>query len=211
MKIARFFAVIFGLIGMVLLIGSVGLCLMSLDAPVRMTETPAEAVACSEELLEAIENGDFTAAGNLLYGKPDLGVDRMPEDVESVLIWDAFIRSISCEFKGSCYATDTGIARDASITAMDIPSVTEKLNVRAHTLLTQRVENAVDMAELYDEENNFREELVAEVLNEAVVQALAEDAKTVTWDVTLNLICRDGQWWVVPDQALLTALAGGVA
>lgn len=211
MKIARFFAVIFGIIGMVLLIGSIGLCLISLDAPVRMTETPAGAVECSENLLEAIENGDFAAAGNLMYGQPDLGVEHLPSEAGGAMIWDAFLNSISCEFKGDCYATDTGIARDASITVLDIPSVTEKLNTRAHALLTQRVENAVDMAELYDENNNFREDLVTEVLNEALAQALAEDAKTATWDVTVKLVSRDGQWWVVPDQALLTAITGGVA
>lgn len=211
MKIARFFAVIFGLIGIVLLIGSVGFCLISLDAPVRMTEVPSGAAACSENLEAAIESGDFAAAGELLYGQPDLGAEGIPEDVEGALIWDAFVRSLSCEFQGACYATESGIARDAVITAMDIPTVTQKLPQRAHALLTQRVENAADMAELYDENNNFREDLVSEVLTQAVMQALAEDAETVTREVTLKLIHRDGQWWVVPDQALLTAISGGVA
>ena len=54
-------------------------------------------------------------------------------------------------------------------------------------------------------------DLVEEVLSQAVVQALAEDGQLVTRDVTLNLICRDGQWWAVPDQALLQAISGGVA
>ena len=49
------------------------------------------------------------------------------------------------------------------------------------------------------------------MLSQAVVQALAEDGQLVTRDVTLNLICRDGQWWAVPDQALLQAISGGVA
>lgn len=98
-----------------------------------------------------------------------------------------------------------------TITTLDISSVTGALTEHAHALLTARVEGAEEMTELYDEENNFREELVSEVLQEAVVQALAEDAQTVTYDVTLNLIYRDGQWWVVPDQALLDAISGGVA
>ena len=211
MKIARFFAVIFGLIGTVLMIGSIGLCLISLDAPVRMPETPAAAVECSEDLMNALADGDCAAAGNVLYGQPDLGVDREPADEVGQMIWTAFLGSISYEFKGDCYATDSGIARDATITAMDIPSVTDAVSQHAHALLTARVENATDMAELYDEENNFREDLVADVLSEAVVRALAENAETVTRDVTLNLICRDGQWWVVPDQALLQTISGGVA
>lgn len=211
MKIARFFAVIFGIIGTVLLIGSVGLCVMSRNASVRMTEVPEAAVACSKELADAISGGDLATAGSRMYGQPDLGVERLPDDVRGALIWDAFVNSLTMEFTGACYATDTGIARDAVITVLDVPSVTEKLNVRAHALLTARVENAEDMAQLYDETNNFREDLVEEVLTEAVLQALAEDAKTVTREVTLALVYRDNQWWVVPDQTLLTALTGGVA
>lgn len=211
MKAARFFAVIFGLIGTVLMVGAIGLCLLSLDAPVRMAETPEAAAARSEELMEAIGQGDFAAAGNVLYGQPDLGVERLPDEESAMMVWTAFTGSFSCEFKGDCYATDSGIARDAAITALDIPSVTASLSRRAHALLTARVESATDMAELYDEENNFREDLVEEVLTQALVQALAEDAELVTRDVTLNLICRDGQWWVVPDEALLTALTGGMA
>lgn len=211
MKAARFFAVIFGLIGTVLMIGAVALCLVSLDEPAQIVETPAAAVACSEELMEAIADGDFAAAGDKLYGQPDLGADREPEDEMASMVWTAFVGSISYEFKGDCYATDSGIARDAVITALDVPSVTGSLSQRAHALLTAKVESATDMAELYDENNNFRTDLVEDVLGQALVQALAEDAQTVTRDVTLNLICRDGQWWVVPDQALLTAITGGVA
>lgn len=211
MKVAKFFAVIFGVIGAVIMVGSIGLCLLSLDAPVQVAEMPEAAVECSEELMEALEQGDFAAAGNVLYGQPDLGVERLPDEDSAMMVWTAFTGSISYEFKGDCYATDSGFARDAAITALDIPSVTASLSQRAHALLTARVESATDMAELYDENNDFREDLVEEVLSEALVQALAEDAETVTRDVTLNMICRDGQWWVVPDQALLQAISGGVA
>ena len=51
-------------------------------------------------------------------------------------------------------------------------------------------------------------ELVDQALNDAVTQALSEDAQTVTRDVTLGLIYQDGAWWVVPDQALLQIISG---
>lgn len=211
MKFARFFAVIFGIVGLVLMLGTTALCLMSLDEPVKLTEIPQGAQACSEEMMAAIDAGDFAAAAKRMYGQPDLGVEGTPADAAGAVVWNAYLESISYEFAGNCYATDSGLARDVSITTLDIPSVTEKLNSRASALLTQRVNAATEMAQLYDEENNFRADLVAEVLEEALNQAIAEDAKTVTREVTLNLIYRDGQWWVVPDQALLTALTGGVA
>ena len=45
-------------------------------------------------------------------------------------------------------------------------------------------------------------------MSDAVTQALAEDAQTVTRNVTLSLIYQDGAWWVVPDQALLQTISG---
>ena len=211
MKIAKFFAGIFAAAGAVLLVGSIGLCLFSLNAPVRMTQVPEAAVACSEELMTAIADGDFASASERLYGQPELGADRDPADAMGLMVWDAFEKSLSCEFQGACYADETGIYRNASITALDIPSVTENLQTRAHALLTQKVEAATDMAELYDENNDFREDLVTQVLYGALAQAISQDGKTVTRDVTLKLIHRDGQWWVVPDAALLQAITGGVA
>lgn len=210
MKIAKFFSVIFAVLGAVLMLGTVTLSLLSLNAPVRLAHVSESAVAQSEAFVEAIAGGDYTAAGNLMYGQPDLGVDREPADAAGVMIWDAFLDSICYEWKGGCYATDSGISRDAAITALDITGVTDSLPERAHTLLTQRVEAAEEMSELYDEENNFREELISDVLQEAVKQALGEDAQTVTYDVTFDLIYRDGQWWIVPNQALLQAISGGM-
>jgi len=211
MKIAKFFSWIFGLLGAVVMAGTIVLCLFSLNREPVMQEVPRGAKECVQEVMDAIASGDFTLASRYFYGEPDLGADRKPESEAGTMVWDAFVRSISYELKSDYYATESGIAVDVAVTAMDIPSVTEVLTRKAHELLTGRVESAADMAELYDENNEFREDLVAEVLSEAVVRALAEDAQPVTRDVTLNLIFRDGQWWVLPDSALLTAISGGVA
>lgn len=211
MKFARFIACLLGIVTAAVMIFSIGFCLISLDAEVKVLEMPTGAVECSDSLQEAIRTGDFTAASEVIYGQPDFGADRVPADTAGIMIWDAFRSSISFEYTGDCYATDSGIARDAVVTVMEIPSVTEQLRQRAHALLTARVEAATDMAELYDENNNFREDLVEDVLNQALTQALAEDAETVRVEGKVNLICRDGKWWAVPEEALLTALSGGVA
>ena len=213
MKFARFIAVVLGLLASAVMLFSIGLCLVSLDAKPLILEKPHGAVECAEALQEAVLAGDYDALSQVIYGQPDLGADRDPGQRTGVMIWEAFQNSISFEYQGDFYATDSGIARNAVVTAMDIPSVTAALSGHAHALLTARVENAVDMAELYDENNEFREELVQTVLEEAVVRALAEDAETVTLEVKVELVCPDGKgkWWAVPDQALLRLLSGGVA
>ncbi|MGN0976598.1 MAG: hypothetical protein ACI4PH_00955 [Faecousia sp.] len=210
MKIAKLFSGIFTVLGAVLMLAALVLSLVSLKAAPKLVRVPQGAVDQSQALLDAIAKGDFDAAGRTMYGQPELSGEPEAEDAAGQKIWEAFVNSLSCEFRGGCYATDTGLARDAVITALDISSVADAVGEHAYALLTQRVESAEDMSELYDEENNFRQNLVDAVLLEAVDQAIREDGQTAAYEVTLSLIQRDGQWWVVPDQALLQAISGGL-
>ena len=208
MKIARFFFVIFGIFGVLLLVGSICLCLFSLKAPVRVLELPQEAIHTSEAFAQALNGGDLTAAAQYIYGQPDLGAAGTPEDPETAAVWNAFLGSISFEYTGKLSAADSGLVRAASVVTLDIASVTEKLPERAQALVNQKIVSAESLTDVYDETGSFREELVTEILRQALEQALTQDAQTLTREVTVKLINRDGKWWVVPDQALLQALSG---
>lgn len=211
MKIAKFFAGIFGLIGTLLLAGSIGLCLFSLDAPVRTAGIPKAAMDCSEDFSRALSEKDFSAAQDCMYGQPELGMEETIEDTMVFEIWNVFENNLTFSWQGEGYMRDAVICRDAAVTYLEVASITENLQTRAHALLTQKVEAATDMAELYNDGGEFREDLVTQVLYEALDQACLEDARFVTQNVTVELVHRDGQWWVIPDKALLTALSGGLA
>ena len=208
MKIARFFAVIFGCIGTVLLLGSMGFFLLSRNAGVRVPELPPEAVAVSEDFVQALDRGDLEAAARLMYGQPDLGVGGIPETPESAQLWEAFCNSISVELSETWTVEQSALVRTGSITVLDISAVLGKLPERVQSLLDQKVAAAENLSEIYDEHNEFREDLVDGVLQEALQQGLAQDARPVTREMTLKLVNRDGQWWVVPHQNLLQTLGG---
>ncbi len=208
MKIARFFSVIFAVLGFLLLIGSMGLCLVSRNAPIRILEMPQEAVEISESFAQALNDGDLTAAAQLIYGQPDLGAEGAPADPETAAVWNAFLDSICLEYSGKCHAEDSGLSRTGSLEMLDIAAVTEKLPERAQSLVNRKIASAESLTEIYDESGSFRKELVEEILQQALQQSLTQDARTVTREITVKLIHRDGKWWVVPDQALLQALSG---
>jgi hypothetical protein len=211
MKIAKFFAWIFALLGTLLLLGSVGLCLFSLDAKPWVEELPQGAVQCSEQLGNAVTGRDYEALEAALYGQPKLGLAGKPEEELAGMVWDLAQLNLQFSWQGNCYVRDGSFCRDASVTYMDISSVLENLPTRAHALLTQRVEEAETMEELYDTTGEFRKELVDQVMKAALTQCCMEDARTVTVKATVELVHRDGQWWAVPDRQLLTALSCGVA
>ena len=208
MKIARFFAVIFACIGAVLLVGSMGFFLWNRDTQVRVVELPREAVSVSEQFAEALNNGDLETAASLMYGQPNLGISDVPGDPESTLVWDAFCSSITIELAGAWDVEQSTLVRTGSITNLDVSAVLGKLPERVQSLLNQRIASAEDLTEIYDEHNEFREELVEEILQEALQQTLSQDAQLVTREVTLKLVNRDGRWWVVPHQDLMQILTG---
>lgn len=209
MKIAKGFAWIFAGLGTLLLLGSVVLCLVSLNAKPRVTEMPQGAVLCSEMLSDAVTGRDYAVLESCIYGQPKLGLAGAPEDALSAMVWELAQLNLQLNWQGDCYVKDSAFCRDASVTYMDVSSILENLPVRAHALLTQRVEAATDMEQLYDGSGEFRQELLDEVMKAALTQCCMEDVKTVTVNVTVELVCRDGQWWAVPDRQLLTALSCG--
>ena len=145
-----------------------------------------------------------------MLGKPSLGVDREAADRVGVLIWDAFGDSVSYELVGECYTTADGLAQDLTVTTLDIKSVTAQLRSRSQALLEQRVAEAEDTADIYDEKNEYREDFVMDVLYDAAVQALEEDAVEKTVELTIKLSYSDGSWWVIADENLLSAISGGI-
>ncbi len=199
-----------------LLLVGISACALAIHISLRyptekpiLLEQPEVAVAQVTEMMEAVCQGDYDKASTYLLGKPSLGAAEKPENPIGAMLWDAFLDSTEFELTGACYATDVGLAQNVSFTYLDTDSVTANLRQRAQELLNQRVAEAEDVAEIYDENNEYREELVMEALQEALQAALVEDARTVTVTLTVNLKHQNGQWWVVVDNALLDAFSGG--
>ena len=176
-----------------------------------LLQPPAEAVSLTEELMEAVCSGDFETAETMLYGQPELGADRQPSDVAGTMIWNAYVNSLDYELMGEPYATDTGLAQDVKIIFMALPTVTANLSARTHQLLNEAIAAAEDVSELYDEKNEYREELVMDILHRAVAQALEEDVRYSYRVVQLQLVFRDGQWKAVADRNFLDAISGGIS
>ena len=210
MKLSKIIAALFGVAG----VCAAGLCVtlsfQNMNASPVLVEQPEAAREQVAIMMDAVSSNDFATASQVIKGNPVFGADREPADAVSGLIWDAFLESICYEQVGDLYATDSGVAQNITVTTLDISSVTANLKERSTKLLEQRVADAEDPHEVYDENNEYREEFVMQVLYDAAKQALAEDARTVTNDVTINMIYEDGTWWIVSDSRLLSAISGGV-
>ena len=207
---SKILSVLFALGGILAVACVIYICLNCLDRTPILTFSAELPKARVMGLMDSVCSGDFSAAENYMLDHPDLGIDKEPKDEVSKLIWDAFVDSMEYSFTGECYATNDGIAQNVTFTCLDITSVTANLRDRSQALLKARVDAAEDTSEIYDENNEYRTDLVNKVLQQAVEEALAEDAKLITNVITVNLKYQNEQWWVQADQTLLDTLFGDV-
>lgn len=208
MKIARIFAVIFAIVGLVLMLGTAVVCFGSMDAPVR-AEIPETVKVCAREMAEILNAGELDAVSEKLYGNPDLGTEGDLSG-EAAAVWGIFCGGISCELVSDCYVSGSSFAVDAVITVPKIESITDSVGSYARVFLDERIAAAEKMDELYDDNNEFRQDVIDEVVSRALGMALAEEPEMLTYETTFGFVYQGNQWYVVPDSNLIRALSGGL-
>lgn len=206
----KFFAVLLGLVGMCAAAAAIYLSMNYLNAQPMLLTPPDVARSKVIMLMNAVCDGDYEEASQSIYGTPSLGAEREAANEVGALIWAAFQDSISYELVGECYTTEQGLAQNVVVTCLDMTSVTEQLRERSQPMLEQRVAEAKNMDDIYDENNEYREDFVMDVLYDAASDALEENTRELTMELTINLSYQNGKWWVIADEALLDVISGGI-
>lgn len=210
-------SVLIWILSAALLLVGIGACALAIHIGKNYTTAkpillapPQAAIRQVTGMMDAVCEGDYEKASTYLLGSPSLGVAEPSDNPLSVLLWEAFLDSTEYTLVGDCYTTDVGLTQNISFTYLDPTSVTVNLRERSQQLLNQRVEDAEDVSEIYDENNEYRESVVMDVMREATEAAIQEDAQLVTISLTINLKYQDGTWWIVVDDQLLDAFSGGI-
>lgn len=206
----KILAVILALVGICAATAAVYLSMNYLNAKPMLLTPPDVARSKVIMLMNAVSDGNYEEASQAIYGTPSLGAEREAATEVGVLIWEAFQDSFSYELVGECYTTEQGLAQNVVVTCLDMTSVTEQLRGRSQPMLEQRVAEAQNMADIYDENNEYREDFVMDVLYDAASDALEENTREMTMELTINLSYQNGKWWVIADEALLDAISGGI-
>ena len=209
MRISKLASAVFAVVGTVLLVGSVVMSFVALGRPTTAVEPTREANDFAQSVISALDHGDLSKVGTYFYGAPALGLDREPATAEGKQLWNAYRDSITVTADEGCYAEGTTIYQTAQVTALDISETLSRLDEEAAALMSKRLETAEDPTALLDENGEVPQTLKDELCAQALTQVLA-DAKTVTTRITFQLMEQNGQWWALPDQAMLDVLSGGV-
>ena len=207
--LSKALSAIFALCGVLAVGVVIYICVHFADALPILTFEPDEPKSRVSDMMDCVCSGDFTKAQSYMLTNPNLGM-KDPDDEIAAIIWEAFLDSMSYSFSGECQPTEDGLTQKIAFQCLDITSITASLRERSQALLTQRVEEAEDVSEIYDENNEYRADVVRQMLLLAVNDALKEDAKMQTTEVSIDLKYQEGQWWIIADQELLDVLFGDV-
>lgn len=196
--------------GLGIAVFTVCLSLFSRQAEPKLVRNSQEAVQCMQSMLDALCTGDYETAGEQIYGCPALHSGADNESESGRLIWETLIESLDYQWAGEPYASLSGISRDIHMTGLVIDSVTNPLKEVSMELLTQLVQEAENASQIYHSDGSYQESFVMEVLRDAVEQILREHSVLETRDITLTSVYEQGRWWVLPNQALLELISGGI-
>ena len=198
---------------------SAALCVVVVGALLLgLTQRSAMPRSCSETgdpqqavtaFFDAVCAGDFAACDSMVSGYSSIGFEGEAATEVGQKLYEQLVESYDYRLIGGLRQEDGKYVQTVELQYFDINATTEELNTLSQECLSRHVYNS-DSSEIYDENGEYREDIVMQSLSEALDIVLTEPQKyyvTVQLDVSVQL---DGaQWKIVMDNRLKSALLGG--
>lgn len=203
--------VLAGLMGALAAVGAVLTLQLGLTAPGKETavlKMDPRVMEQAQGFLEDLSTLDLEGASAYILGCPKLTAGQEGEGPEK-LLWERYWQGLSCSAEGAPYAKDGNLAVDVRVSYPDIAAMTQQTGILAEQLLQQRVDQAESVSEVYDGQG-YRQEILDEVLLQAVETAAEQVTQTRERNVVLELTYEAGNWWVVPGNELRDLLSGAL-
>ncbi len=187
------------------------LCLLASSAGILIAKPQGDPQQSVTGFFDSLAAEDYATAYSYLSAYSSLGLENTPSDEVGKMIYKALRESYSYELYGQCNVNKLSANQQLQFTYLDLSAM--QADVQA--ALTQKLEEIVmarPKAEVYDENNKYLPEVTGDAYAAAVEEVLKSAGKYyVTTGIQLQLEYEDGRWLIIPDQALLKALMGGIA
>ena len=168
---------------------------------------PQETVA---RFLNALEQLDYATAYACMEGVEPLGLEREPEPESDRAIVRAMRERFSAQIYGNCTVDGDRAWQLVECRYLDLRALVR--DARSETLVQiSRYASTHPVSDLYDEDDNYRPELMREAWDKAVGGLMSDPGKYETaGGLQLELCWHDGAWHILPSEKLLELLCGGV-
>ena len=174
----------------------------------RPAGDPQETV---REFFAAVVQRDYPRAYGWLDGVETLGLEYEPEGDCQRMIFETMRSEFAAELYGECTVSGDRAYQQVNCRYLDLDKLDSDARTQALTLIS-RYASTHSVGELYNENGNYRPELVREAWEQAATELLQQPENyRSSGGVQLELRWHDGAWHIVPNEKLLQLLSGGIA
>ena len=168
-----------------------------------------DAKTSAKRFLDYCVTDNEEAAMEMLSSEEPLFVTFKDEGETEKYIFNTLRQSLSYRLDGTAAMNGTHASVPATVTYLNLSSLSPDLSDKVNSLLKDKVENS-RKAEVFDENNEYRPDVLNMLYEEAVVGILQTPDKYLeesSFDLEMDY--KDGEWKIAPNAALKLALAGG--
>jgi hypothetical protein len=158
--------------------------------------------------MQACERRDKDTVSSMLATKEELFPIQQENAEDGKLCTAALKDSFTYEFLNECEVNGTTATQKVRLTYLDFNKPVSDVYDTLFKELEQKVEKR-KKSEVYDDNNNYRPEILEEVYSDSIKKILTNYGKyCTTAECDLTLSYQDGEWKVSADDALKLALSG---
>ena len=187
---------------------AVGVCLRG-NVPVRLVGSVPDPAESAGAFLTALGEGNYTAASALCL--PALPSENAPVEEDTELLYGLLKDSWQGCIAGKAVLQGDTATIPVTLSVLDTAALCAGLKENVNDLLAQYVKEARLPSDVYNEDGSYREDTVRRAWDTALAACAEHPGEMIlSRPLTLTLRYRDGQWRIMPDEDLLSALSGEV-
>lgn len=145
----------------------------------------------AEQVLTSIKDSDWDKLNTLIDGNSDLIPQIGDENTAENLIWHAYTQSLQWEIDDTFQLQGACVTKSIVTTCLDISSLADQI--------TDILSESADYTDLNS------------ALISATEQVLDEDIPLMQRKISMSFVRKDGDWKLVPNNALLSLLSAFTA
>lgn len=188
------------------------LCAFAEQAVPYVEDGPEGPTAALESFFSNLEEKAFSNAYTHLSNYASLGLENTPADPVAARLWAARQDVWHFSVEDGYEMDGIHLTKRAAADCLDEGAVMDRAGALVQEKLVQAVEEARLKSEVYDEEGNYREELVRAALEASLDEVLSDVSPYIyTRALVIRLEYVNGKWLVAADAGLIGVLTGGAA
>ncbi len=160
----------------------------------------------TDAFFSSIIEGSYEEAYRYLDNYNDLGLGCLREEYPEY--YDTLTSGYEYNISEECFIDGLNATQRVVFYSYDFNNLDECISENIETILAKKVET-LPADELYEDDGEYKSELIDEVYDEALEKALKEDCGKIEYDIDIALKYTGDDWKIIVDDVFLNALSGG--